>query len=406
MFKRISILITVFQFVCFFLPIYSQELDWIELKSLNDNYLVRLIEYPSGKLMAITNDGIFILQNNNWIEFTNGLDFIRPEQYNTSFKDAKIYNNTLTVLYTNNLAQTLNNEINWIKLLEIPEIIDFEYDTNGKLFLLCTASLYSFSDNVLSNNLLPTENSMNTGNMSMCIDLDNNIYISKNFGGLLYSFDQGLTWNTNYESEFRNLYSNNGILYSLGDGVRYSNNKGLNWTYSGLGYANPASIYFNNAELIVCGFKGVFLSKDNGESWRLLGLDSLETSSVNNLVVMSNGYLYAGTGQGKIFRTNQPLTTSLNNLGNDIDNNFRLNQNFPNPFNPKTEITFSIPKSEYVSLKVYDVLGREVSTLINSELSTGQHSIEWSPKNLSSGIYIYSLRAGSQIENKKMQYLK
>lgn len=86
--------------------------------------------------------------------------------------------------------------------------------------------------------------------------------------------------------------------------------------------------------------------------------------------------------------------------------NFNLEQNYPNPFNPTTNIQFSIPKQNFVTLKVYDVLGREVATLVNEEKSTGFYNVSFDASSLSSGVYIYKIQAGNFINSKKMVLLK
>jgi len=86
--------------------------------------------------------------------------------------------------------------------------------------------------------------------------------------------------------------------------------------------------------------------------------------------------------------------------------NYVLNQNYPNPFNPSTTIEFTLPKSELVELKVYSILGKEVSTLVSNKLNQGNHSYTFDGKNLASGIYYYQLVAGDFREVKKMIYLK
>jgi hypothetical protein len=85
---------------------------------------------------------------------------------------------------------------------------------------------------------------------------------------------------------------------------------------------------------------------------------------------------------------------------------FSLSQNYPNPFNPSTSISWQIPKAGLVTLKIYDVLGREVITIINKELSAGQHKIEFNASRYSSGVYFYQLKSGNYIETKKMILLK
>jgi len=85
---------------------------------------------------------------------------------------------------------------------------------------------------------------------------------------------------------------------------------------------------------------------------------------------------------------------------------FSLSQNYPNPFNPNTTIHFTVPQNNQVTLKIFDVMGKEVATLINEEKSEGNYEIEFNATNLPSGIYFYQLRAGSFNQTKKMLLLK
>jgi hypothetical protein len=85
---------------------------------------------------------------------------------------------------------------------------------------------------------------------------------------------------------------------------------------------------------------------------------------------------------------------------------YSLEQNYPNPFNPSTTIRFSLPQREHVTLKVFDVLGREVATLVNGELNPGEHSVVFKAKGLASGMYFYRLQAGTYHDTKKLLLLK
>jgi photosystem II stability/assembly factor-like uncharacterized protein len=85
---------------------------------------------------------------------------------------------------------------------------------------------------------------------------------------------------------------------------------------------------------------------------------------------------------------------------------FTLEQNYPNPFNPSTKIKFSLPANGHTSLKVYDILGREVSTLLNEEFKAGEHEVEFNAENLPSGVYFYRIKAGEFTDIKKMLLLK
>jgi len=98
-------------------------------------------------------------------------------------------------------------------------------------------------------------------------------------------------------------------------------------------------------------------------------------------------------------------TSSINNQ-KDKSFGFRLEQNYPNPFNPNTTISYSIPELSNVSLKVYDVLGREVATLVNEEKPAGNYSCVFDASHLPSGIYLYSLNIGNQTISKKFVLMK
>ncbi len=89
-----------------------------------------------------------------------------------------------------------------------------------------------------------------------------------------------------------------------------------------------------------------------------------------------------------------------------VVSNYKLEQNYPNPFNPSTTINFQIPSSSRVSLKVFDVLGREVSTLVNENKSAGKYSVTFDADKLTSGVYFYNLQAGNYSETKKMILIK
>jgi hypothetical protein len=85
---------------------------------------------------------------------------------------------------------------------------------------------------------------------------------------------------------------------------------------------------------------------------------------------------------------------------------FALHQNFPNPFNPVTIINYQLPMTSDVQLKVHDLLGREIITLIDERKPAGQHEVEWNAGNLPSGLYFYSLQAGNYHDVKKMILMK
>ncbi|MFZ1321637.1 MAG: choice-of-anchor V domain-containing protein [Ignavibacteria bacterium] len=99
----------------------------------------------------------------------------------------------------------------------------------------------------------------------------------------------------------------------------------------------------------------------------------------------------------------------INNLNNPVY--YKLDQNFPNPFNPSTNISFEIPKAEFVNLKVFDITGKEISTLVNQGLQAGKYNIRFDLNNsnyhnLNSGIYFYTLKTDNYTETKRMMLIK
>jgi hypothetical protein len=139
----------------------------------------------------------------------------------------------------------------------------------------------------------------------------------------------------------------------------------------------------------------------------------------SNIDVMLYSHSIPGTGfvtirAEKFTNTNENYSVTFGGAFNPIGiqqisgivKDFTLGQNYPNPFNPSTKIYFAIPKSDFVSLKVYDMLGREVIALVNSNLSAGEYEVDFDAGRLSSGMYYYRIQSGDYISVKKMVLVK
>ncbi len=100
------------------------------------------------------------------------------------------------------------------------------------------------------------------------------------------------------------------------------------------------------------------------------------------------------------------LLSDYENNASEIPNDYVLHQNYPNPFNPVTKISFDLPKSGFVSLKIYNILGNEVATLVNDYKNAGKYIIEFNASDLSSGIYYYRLETENFVDVKKMVLIK
>ena len=114
-----------------------------------------------------------------------------------------------------------------------------------------------------------------------------------------------------------------------------------------------------------------------------------------------------GNNGGTIIKTTTGGVTSNEITSEtDIPQTFSLYQNYPNPFNPATNLSFVIDQPSFVSLKVYDILGNEVATLVNEERPAGKYEVTFNADKLSSGVYFYQLRTEKYIQTKKMLLLR
>jgi len=104
------------------------------------------------------------------------------------------------------------------------------------------------------------------------------------------------------------------------------------------------------------------------------------------------------------FFTGEVTSSELTDSG--IPQSLELSQNYPNPFNPTTNIEFSLPESSHATLEVFDMIGQRVATLVDQPMSAGQHSVNFDASNLTSGIYIYRIQAGNNIQTRKLTLIK
>jgi hypothetical protein len=103
---------------------------------------------------------------------------------------------------------------------------------------------------------------------------------------------------------------------------------------------------------------------------------------------------------------NTNYLTAVHEPSNNRPERFELHQNFPNPFNPNTTIEFSVQGSGFVSLKVFDLLGREVATLVNQELIGGSYTVNFNAAHLASGSYVYRLATSAGMQTRRMMLVK
>ena len=142
----------------------------------------------------------------------------------------------------------------------------------------------------------------------------------------------------------------------------------------------------------------------------LWGTQTISTGTFSNRTIFMVDSLTGYSGGSKLIKTDDGggLITGVNSLEEEIISDYKLYQNYPNPFNPVTSFKFQVPISSFVSIKVYDLQGKEVALLVNEKKNAGSYSINFDANkyNLSSGIYFYTLQTENYKETKKMILVK
>lgn len=170
----------------------------------------------------------------------------------------------------------------------------------------------------------------------------------------------------------------------------------------------------NVSNTVLSEFNQVVQSKNSIVAYENLSYQ-VNTAGIGNRTVrirliVDPNFMDAKFSLSKIFSDGAPLSKSkfneVNWRGLNTVDRYDLSQNYPNPFNPSTTIKFQIPKDGFVSLKVYDILGNEITTLVNEEKPKGRYEVNFNSASLASGVYIYKIQAGTFVNSKKMILLK
>src|SRR4030095_2373645 len=201
-------------------------------------------------------------------------------------------------------------------------------------------------------------------------------------------------------------YNSNGIelwvqRYESGNGKSLSVDNSGNIYVTGKKYiynedANIATLKYNN--------NGELLWVENYDSGLYDDAFQIMLDTSNNIYLLGSTVIFPSNHDYLTIKYSQ--TIGIQPISNDIPKNFSLLQNFPNPFNPSTQINFGLPKTSFVKLIIYDVLGREIAALINEELKAGEYSVDWNAENYPGGIYFYSMTAGDFTDTRKMALVK
>ncbi len=166
-------------------------------------------------------------------------------------------------------------------------------------------------------------------------------------------------------------------------------------------YENIVTVCGDNGKIMTANDGGItFVDQLNGENRHLYGV-SLREESVG-VVVGEIG----SAASGALYYTSMNGFVGISQIGSEIPFKYSKSQNYPNPFNPTTKINFALPKQGLVSIKVYDMLGREVRNLVNEVKSAGHYSVDFNGTNLTSGAYFYKIQVNDFSDVKRMLLIK
>ncbi len=243
-------------------------------------------------------------------------------------------------------------------------------------------------------------------------------FINENTGfiggnGMFKTTNGGMNW---YRVSIFTIMSlqfvgNTGFALSSSSGnFMKSTNLGENWITYAVEGSNRKDLYFINSETGWLNTSNIIRKTTNGGlNWSVQNTDS-NSISVNSIFFIDENHGWVVGDYGGIMRTTNG-GIGITPISTEVPERFMLLQNYPNPFNPVTKIRFNIPAfaettRRVVSLKIYDVLGKEIAVLVNQQLKPGIYEIDWNAENITSGVYFYSLSTDNYKQTRKMVIVK
>lgn len=372
-----------------------------------------------GDLYAGTWDGVFHSSNqgNNWSRRSAGLanTFVLATAIDSR---GYVYAGTRGGLF-----RSSNQGTQWTPLLIQPST-DFNsvlLNHSNHIFAGTTYGLFRSTNDGASWTQLGTDTPVFMDFRSLVVDLNETIFagvgdVMDPVGAVFLSTDNGDTWSMTSLHDLATALAVNsqGHIFAAGRAVFRSTDGGASWAQFSIGPTTHDGIdglCVNSSGHVFAGTygflhdpAGVFRSTDNGETWTQIN-QGLDNANIGSLAIDSSGFLYAGTYGAGVFRSSQS-TTSANVTLQELPTTFLLFQNYPNPWNPSTTVGYRLPHRSFVSITLHNILGEVVAKHVYEEQTPGYHEVAFRSDDLASGIYFYTLNAGTYISTKKMLLLR
>jgi len=426
-------------------------LNWIKINSLFESDVFSLC-YDGANLFA----GLAFLNGGVYKSTNDGLDFEKSDYglnaidiWGLTSIDNYIFaaSDGYGVLMSSDFGESWELRNNGLKTIFVRPVIakgtnlftgeaydiyrstDYGLNWESTLNIKYTLSLYPDNETVYAGTFyrgiyLTTNNGLNwnlkgleTADIRAITKKENLIFVGTDTEGMYLSSNSGDNW-----IEINYGLPNPCFLYAralttLGDnvflgnvwhgGVYITTNNGINWQKRNKQISDSVVFAFSKKDstLIASNFKdGLFISKDLGQNWICKG-EELKGKDVRALWIVGD-YLFAGCMGFGVWRRPISEIVFVKQISNLVPVQNQLYQNYPNPFNSSTIIKYQLKKENYITIKIYDIIGREVKTLVNGSMEAGTYQTEWNAEGLPSGIYFCRIKAVDFTAVKSMMLIK
>ncbi|MCX6163670.1 MAG: T9SS type A sorting domain-containing protein [Ignavibacteriae bacterium] len=373
-----------------------------------------------GSTIYCANYGYGILKSTNlgvnWISISEG------QIPGTAFNVVHNSNFIFVGLYFNGIYRTSNNGFNWTSINNGLPVQNLSI----RALIVRGSSIFSANTGISSHGIYKSTNNGDNWYITDTSAHFTYLYEFTNLGqylfaattmGIYRTSNEGINWihmNSPLDSVgAASVYASGNKIYIAGSvgggtgGVYVSSDYGINWIKlkSQIGCV---SVYNNNN--IFCGWASdFFVSTNSGVNWVNRNQGLVNSSAV---ILTAFGYTFLGTGTGGppwgsvLWRRPLSEILKIKTISLNVPDKYYLYQNYPNPFNPVTNIKYQITNNKLVILKIYNILGKEITTLVNEKQSPGVYEVAFDGSQIPSGVYFYKLETGDFSEVKKMVLIK
>jgi photosystem II stability/assembly factor-like uncharacterized protein len=347
--------------------------NWVPASSgLPSQFVYRMTASGTNIFISLSGNNVIFLSTNlgqNWTPASGGLPNVYC--YSLFASGSYVYAGTSAGVYS-----TTNNGGNWVSS-GLTGILINAFTQSGNILFAGTwgSGVYKSTNNGL--NWSACNNGLTTMSINALEVMGTDIFAGTYYGGAVYkTTNLGTNWiEANGGITFLQIRSlaalNNHIFAAANDYdgcIYHSTNAGAYWITKNQGFGSEVPAF--------------------------------------NCLHILNDYVYAGTYSTNLWRRSYQDLIGISPITSEIPDEFSLGQNYPNPFNNTSNLKFQIAKLGNVKLVVYDIMGREVQTLVNEELQPGIYKVTFDGTGLNSGVYFYQLIAGSYRETRRMILIK